>query len=499
MPSLPMSHPAPGRQPAPSARSAPTGAPRTRGRTLRGLFAGVLALALLAGLYVPDHGWPTPALHVLALFGLALVAWTVLRLPDTPVALAAAMALPLLGVLPPAQVYAGLGDSLVWLLIGAFVLGAVVQASGLAERWALQAVAGARSVSGLLWRLAWVLAATAFVVPSTSGRAALVQPLYAALARSLHQPRLTLALALLFPSVILLSACASLLGAGAHLVAVDFLRHQGLAAPGFATWMMWMLPVALASSLAAAWLIGRVFLRADERAAAPSLPPAPRSALAPAQRRVAGLVAAAVAAWATTAWHGLDAPQVAMIAALLATCRPLTNVDLKTALRQVEWNLLLFMAATLVLGQSLLDTGAAALLAEALMQALPLQALPPAAVVGLAALVALLSHLLITSRTARALVLLPTVALPLAANGVNPALLVLVLVVGSGYCQTLVVSAKPVAMFARVELPADVALPAGLFEAALWRLSLLMLPVMLVLLMAAALLQWPAMGLPLLG
>jgi di/tricarboxylate transporter len=466
---------------------------------VRVVLAAALAAALLALLYVPAHGWPLAARHVLALFGLALLAWTLLRWPDTPVALAAMLALPVLGVVEPGAVYAGLGDSLVWLLIGAFVLGAVVQASGLAERWALQAVAGARSTERLLLRLTLVLVATAFVVPSTSGRAALMQPLYVALAQSLQRPRLTLALALLFPSVILLSACASLLGAGAHLVAVDFLRHQGLAAPGFATWMLWMLPVALASSLAAAFFVSRGLLSADERRAPPVLPPVPTAPLTPAQRRVAALVVAAVLAWATSAWHGLEATQVALLAALAATCRPLSGVDLKTALRKVEWNLLLFMAATLVLGQALLDSGAAALLAQALTQALPLQSLPPAAVVAVAALIALLSHLVITSRTARALVLLPTVALPLAAAGVNPALLVLVLVVGSGFCQTLVVSAKPVALFAGTELPAGAALARGEYDGALLRLSLALLPVMLLLLLAAALLQWPAMGLPLRG
>ncbi len=461
------------------------------------LLAGVLAAGLLVLLYAPGPDWPAPARHVLALFGLALLGWTLLRLPDTPVALAALMALPLLGVTEPAAVYAGLGDSLVWLLIGAFVLGSVVRASGLAERWALQAVAGSRSTERLLLRLTLVLMATVFVVPSTSGRAALVQPLYAALAGSLAQPRLSLALALLFPSVILLSACASLLGAGAHLVAVDFLRHQGLPAPGFATWLAWMLPLALASSVATALFVSRGFLSARERQAVPALPPAPKAPPSAPQRRVMLITGLAVMAWATTAWHGLDAAQVALLAALLATCRPLTGVDLKTALRQVEWNLLLFMAATLVLGQALLDTGAAALLAQALLQALPLQALPVAAVVGVAALVSLLSHLVITSRTARALVLLPTVALPLAATGLNPALLVLLLVAGSGYCQTLVVSAKPVALFARTELPAAAALAPGQFDAALLRLSLWLLPVMTLLLMATALLQWPAMGLPL--
>jgi solute carrier family 13 (sodium-dependent dicarboxylate transporter), member 2/3/5 len=384
-------------------------------------------------------------------------------------------------------------------LIGAFVLGAVVQSSGLAERWALQAVAGAGNTERLLLRLCAVIVATAYVVPSTSGRAALLLPLFLALAQAIGQPRITRALALLFPSVILLSACGSLLGAGAHLVAVDFMQRLGLPAPDFLTWMGWMTPLAVFSSLAATLVITRLFLRADERRALPALPAAPREPLTALQGRVAAVTGLAIVAWASSGWHGLGAAQVAMAAALLATCRPLTGVDLKTALKKVEWNLLLFMALTLVLGHALLDSGAAPLLAAALLRALPAAALPPWAVVALGAAVALLSHLLITSRTARALVLLPTVALPLAATGVNPALLILVAVVGSGFCQTLVISAKPVALYARAELPAAAALDTRGHERALLLLSAVLLPLMLLLLLAAALLQWPLMGVPLRG
>jgi solute carrier family 13 (sodium-dependent dicarboxylate transporter), member 2/3/5 len=476
--------------PAASAPAAPV---------LRWAMAAGLAAALLAGLYLPAHEAPAAARHALALFGLALIAWTVLRLPDTPVALAAALALPVLGVVQPQDVYAGLGDSLVWLLIGAFVLGAVVQGSGLAERWALQAVAGARSTERLMLRLCGVIVATAFVVPSTSGRAALLLPLFLALAQAIGQPRVTRALALLFPSVILLSACGSLLGAGAHLVAVDLMQRLGLPTPDFLTWMLWMTPLAVLSSLAATLAITRLFLRADERRALPVLPATPREPLSALQKRVAGITALVIAGWATSGWHGWGAAQVALAAALLATCKGLTGVDLKTALRKVEWNLLLFMALTLVLGQALLDSGAAQALTRALLQALPGAALPPWAVVLLVALIALLSHLLITSRTARALVLLPTVALPLAATGVNPALLILLAVVGSGFCQTLVISAKPVAMFARAELPPAAATDPRGHERALLLLSAVLLPVMLLLLMAAALLQWPLMGVALRG
>ena len=76
-------------------------------------------------------------------------------------------------------------------------------------------------------------------------------------------------------------------------------------------------------------------------------------------------------------------------------------------------------------------------------------------------------------------------------------LLVFVCVLGSGYCQTLAVSAKPVALYARAELPPGLSLAQSPIDTALWRLSLALLPVMVLLLLVFAWVVWPAQGLPL--
>ncbi|MCI1192785.1 hypothetical protein MOJ79_13140 [Calidifontimicrobium sp. SYSU G02091] len=451
-----------------------------------------LAAALLAVAGAAVH-WGLPALApaarwALFVFAAAVVGWTVLELDETPVALAAALALLAGGSTSAGHFYAGLGDEFIWLLVGAFVLAAVLQSSGLAERWALQLVASAATPAALMVRLTGFIIATAFVVPSTSGRAALLLPVFLALARAVQAPRLVRALALLFPSVILLSACVSMLGAGAHLVALDFMGRLGARVPGFVEWIALAAPFGVASSALACVLILRLFLTRDERRTPLALPRPERAPLTRAQWGVVAVTAATLLGWATGSWHGVPAPIVAVGGALLATVRPLTGADLKGTLRQVEWNLVVFMAATLVMGEALLASGAARGLAQALLQPLALERLAPAALLGLACLVALLSHLVITSRTARATVLIPTVALPLAAAGADPALMIFVMAIGSGFCQTLSISAKPVAMFASGErahcAPRDLA-----------GLALALLPGLWLLLMLCAAVLWPLQGL----
>ena len=289
----------------------------------------------------------------------AILGWTLLRLPATPVALSAALALVLIGAAPDTALHAALGHELMWLLVAAFIIASALRRSGLAERLSLAAVSRAGTVTQLFYAVAAIITATAFVIPSTSGRAALLLPVYLALAGTIADRRLNRALALLFPTVILLSACASLIGAGAHLVAVDFMARLGTEPISFLRWMLLGAPFAIASSCLATALILRLFLDPGERRRKLALPKPDRSRLRPEQCYVATVAGLTVVLWTAQSWHGLSLSIVALIGALAATLSPLSGVTLKDAIKDTEWNLLVFLAATLMLGQTLIDTGAA--------------------------------------------------------------------------------------------------------------------------------------------
>ncbi len=464
----------------------------------RSRWAWALVCAVISGIGI---GWglghlPAAAKWALAVFAMCVIAWSVLRLDETPVAIAGGLALIALKATTPQAFYAGMGDNLVWLMIASFILASVLKQSGVAQRWMMRALCGNGShvtleLRSLFVRVTWLIIATAFVIPSTSGRAALLLPVYALLAPLLPAGTARRGLALLFPTVILLSACASLLGAGAHLVAVDFLAKMNLPAIGFAQWLLLGLPFALASSFAAMHLILLLFVSEGDRSAQLVILPEAARPFTRQQKAVATIVLAAMALWVLGGWLGLDAALVALLAALAATVKSLTGISLKEALKSVEWNLILFLAATMVMGEALLNTGAAQALADRAQALLPLAwRAQPMVIVLFVSLISLLAHCVITSRTARALVLIPTLALPLATGGINPAALVFIAVVGSGFCQTFAISAKPVALFSSQTEQA--------FSADdLWRLSTWLMPVMLVLLLVFAVALWPLLGLPL--
>jgi solute carrier family 13 (sodium-dependent dicarboxylate transporter), member 2/3/5 len=455
---------------------------------------GPLAIALGAGLawwiWMVPTGLSAEARLVMIAFGLCVIGWTMTTIGDTLIALAAALGLVAIGAVSPEEFYRTLGTELIWLLVASFVIAAVLKASGVSDRLVMMALANVTSIRALFLVLTLVISATALVIPSTSGRAALLLPAFLAIAARLDDGATIKALALLFPTVILLSAGGTLIGAGAHLLAVDYIRRLGGPELDYLSWLLLAMPFALATSIAAMEIILRVFLDPMKRSASVSLATdRPRDAWSREHIWLIGVVSLTVALWVLTPLHGFGAGVVAIGGALAATAPGLSPVSLKNAFKVVEWDMLIFMAATLLLGDALLATNADEWMARRLLILLGGGGADYGWLIAvLVALVALTAHLVITSRTARATVLIPAVAIPLTALGFQPAALIFLTVMGTGFCQTLMASAKPVALFGTAE-------GSTYGQADLLRLSLWLFPMMLVALMVFATVIWPMMGL----
>lgn len=456
-----------------------------------------VALSLCALLLVPGNfpGLSGDARLTLGVFALATCAWISTPIDDTYIALGAGLALTATGVISSDTLFGTLGDETVWLLICAFVLAAAVARSGLAGRAAAFLVSGARSVRQLTHLTTAALVVTAFAVPATSGRAALALPVFLALAKVLaDRKRLVVMLALLFPTVILLSAVATLIGAGAHLITVSVLWEATGERIGFTQWMLLGLPLAVASShLAAEAVLLTTTRRADrkgpvhitvEQLQEHSEQPV-TGAWEPAETRCALLLATVVALWCSEPLHQVPPAVVALIGAVVASSPALGTVRLKDALKTVPWALLLFMAATMAMGVALAESGAA----KWLVGGVPLD-VPPWLFLALVVAVSTAAHLVLQSRSARSSVLVPLVVAAAVGAGVNPVAAALASTAAAGFCHTLPASAKPVTLFADIPgtptyTPRD-----------LLRLSAVLAPLTAALVLLFAVALWPLLGVP---
>ncbi|MGW0733294.1 SLC13 family permease [Streptomyces sp. NPDC002851] len=457
------------------------------------------ALTLCGLLLVPTNfpGLTGEARLTLAVFALATCAWIATPIDDTYIALGAGLALTATGVISSETLFGTLGDATVWLLICAFVLAAAVARTGLAGRAAAFLVSGARSVRQLTHLTTAALVVTAFAVPATSGRAALALPVFLALAKVLaDRKRLVVMLALLFPTVILLSAVATLIGAGAHLITVSVLWEATGQRIGFTQWLLLGLPLAVASShLAAEVVLLTTTRRADRRGpvriSAGDLQEHSDTAvtgpLNAAESRCALLLTTVVALWCSEPLHQVPPAVVALIGAVIAASPALGTVRLKDALKTVPWSLLLFMAATMAMGVALADSGAA----RWLVSGLPVD-LPPGLFLGAVIVLSTAAHLVLQSRSARSSVLVPLVVVAAVGAGVNPVAAALASTAAAGFCHTLPASAKPVTLFAEIPgtptyTPRD-----------LLRLSTVLAPLTAALVLLFALAVWPLLGVPVL-
>ncbi|MFD9189700.1 SLC13 family permease [Streptomyces phaeochromogenes] len=466
---------------------------------LRQAAALCVALSLCALLIAPGNfpGLGGDARLTLAVFALATCAWIGTPIDDTYIALGAGLALTVTGVISSETLFGTLGDSTVWLLICAFVLAAAVARTGLAGRAAAFLVGGARSVRQLVHLTTAALVVTAFAVPATSGRAALALPVFLALAKVLaDRKRLVVMLALLFPTVILLSAVATLIGAGAHLITVSVLWETTGDRIDFTQWLLLGLPLAVASShLAAETVLLTTTRRADRRTpvriTADDIQRHSEQPVtgpwSPAESRCALLLATVVALWCSEPLHQVSPAVVALIGAVVAASPALGTVGLKDALKTVPWSLLLFMAATMAMGVALADSGAA----RWLVSGLPAD-VAPWLFLALVVAVSTAAHLVLQSRSARSSVLVPLVVAAAVGAGVNPVAAALASTAAAGFCHTLPASAKPVTLFAEIPgtptyTPRD-----------LLRLSAVLAPLTAALVLLFALTVWPLLGVPVL-
>ncbi|MFD6856750.1 SLC13 family permease [Rhodococcus sp. NPDC060090] len=489
-----------------SPTSPSTPPPRVQRRAAPGRVAAlavlVAACAGIVHLARTDAALSAEAAVTLIVFVIAVWLWIFTRVDDTYVALGAAAGLTVVGVADADALFATLGDDIVWLLLSAFVIAAGVASSGLATRGAAFLVTGARTPRALIHLVTAALVVTAFAVPSTSGRAALVLPVFVAIAAVLSdRPRLVRALALLFPTVILLSAVASLLGAGAHLITSQIVATATGAGFDFATWMLLGLPLAIVSSHAAAELVLRMFTAADDRRRhltitaedieAHSSTPV-TGPFTVAESRSAVLLAVVTVLWCTEPLHGIHPAVVALLGALVAASPRYGSVRLGAALKTVPWSLLLFMAATLSIGTALTTSGAADWLANTAFG--PLTARGAAAgplFVVVVVVVSTAAHLVIQSRSARSAVLIPVVVALAPTVGVDPLAAAFISTAAAGFCHTLPSSAKPVTLFSSVpDVPTYTSRD-------LLRLSAVLGPLSAVLVLLFAWFVWPLLGMPL--
>jgi anion transporter len=451
-----------------------------------------LALVVMAGVAVLlPATLPSEARAALFGFAVAVILWSTSGINAAYVALAAVMLTILLGGAPQDALFDALASDVVWLMIGAFVLGGAMRETGLAGRLTGFVVDRASSVRGVFWLLTTVLLPLSFFIPSTSGRAAVMMPVFRSLADATDDKKITRALALLVPTVILVATITTLIGAGSHLIANDLLDQISGTSISFAQWALWGVPFGVAASYVSCWVITRLFLDKDRLDRELHVARSENAPFSPAERNTVVVLALMVALWLSEGLHGLEIALVTMLGALVLTLPGLGVMKWKDGLKSVSWNLIVFVGAALALGNALIDSGAAQWIIDRLFALSGVAGASSGLLILLIlAFISLTSHVYMTSHAARAVALVPPVLYLASTLNLDPTAVLFISTVGMDYCLTFPVSSKALLMFQ--EAGGETYQPADLL-----RLSSVLLIVHLVLILAFYYGYWRWVGLAL--
>lgn len=393
-----------------------------------------LALAfLIAALPTPD-GLPVAGQRMLGVLACAIVLWVTeaVSFAVSAVVLVALVAVlvgfaPALAATPGARfgtakaltlAMDGFRTSAVTLVSGALFLAAAMKHTGLDRRIALVVLARVgSSPMGVFVGVAGVAILLAFLVPSTTARAAALVPIMTGIVTAFGLPVASRLGALLLFTVAHTSTVWNIgikTAAGQNLVGTALIEkslgHAITWGEWFAAGAPWSVLMTLVLLVVLRTMIpvepvGGPAALAELRAQRNALGP-----VTPAERRLLAMALTLLAVWATEGWlHPLDSA-TAMVVALTLLLLPRVGVlSWDDAERLVPWGTMALFGVGVSLGNALIETGAAAWAAKATLGAMGVATLSPLAMIAALSVLNILVHQGFASATGLAAAFIPIV------------------------------------------------------------------------------------------
>ncbi|MDF1794777.1 MAG: SLC13 family permease [Thalassobaculaceae bacterium] len=335
----------------------------------------VITIVILAALsctlwFMPVPEGATPEImQAAALVVLAIGAWASVLLPEHLVAVSFFLAAMILHISSPPVIFSGFASPAFWLVFGGLIIGAAVDRTGLGGRIARTLVR--RFTGGYLATVAGVVTvclALGFLMPSTMGRLVLLLPIVLALADRLGYPEGTRGRT----GLVIATGFGSYLGPVAILpanVPNNVLLGAAQTFHGiqiqYFDWLLIHFPVlGLLKSVLLVLVVWRLFNDRPTRTAEEAVESTEPSYWSRDEARLAILLAAALALWATDAVHGVSPAWISLAAGLICLLPVVGLVPPQTFRDKVPMNPLIYVAGILGVGALVAHSGLGEMLAH---------------------------------------------------------------------------------------------------------------------------------------
>jgi anion transporter len=324
---------------------------------------------------------PTPdGLTVMGQKALAVLAGLVILYLTEPVELTVAsiMVIPaavFLGLANVKQVLANFATSSIFLLVGAILMAAAMEKTGLAERftyWLLSTIGcSARNITlGVMT----ANIALAFMVPSTTARTAILLPICLSILTLYNKAngiegRSRFAIGLLLTLAFTNSTISGgiLTATTPNPITVDFIQRAGGVTISYIDWLIYGFPPAMVMTLLTWWYLRRAYKPEHEE-----IPGgidyirerlAAMGSITGAEWRTLSVFVLVVALWATGGWTKIDTTVACFLGASLLFIPKFGVITWKDTNRDSAYHILMVSGGALAMGEFLLKTGAAKWLA----------------------------------------------------------------------------------------------------------------------------------------
>jgi solute carrier family 13 (sodium-dependent dicarboxylate transporter), member 2/3/5 len=384
------------------------------------------------------EGLTEPGLATLSVFFLAVVLWVTEAIAPVETGVAILVLLPLLGAVSFQSALAGLGDPLLWLIFGAFVLAAALSKVGLDRRIAfgILRLAGGTSFSIVVFMFG-VQLAFLFLVPSSVGRMVLVLPILTGVASALRlEPKKSnlakiLFIGLPFASITLTQGLTT--GASSTAMASSLLSQSIHVTLSWRRYAALMLPVALTTTALLVpillWIFpperrvedGTTYIRAEYEKL---------GRMSTDEWKLMALFLLLLGLFATGgSLHHMGEGLTAVLIGSLTFLPGLRVHSWAEVQRKIDWGVLLLFGAGLALAHALDSTGAGRWIAHAASGGAHL---PPTALAALVMTNITVAHIGFASMTAMVSAAIPVTVAVAAQMGYNPLWMGLVTIMATG-------------------------------------------------------------------
>lgn len=403
-----------------------------------------LAFIIFALIYLmpTPEGLSYAGKMAMGIFLSALTLWITESLPNYAVSLLVIVALPLSGAWSEEQAMSVLGYEVIWLTFAAFIIASGMEKSGLAKRMALSLLVKfgktANSIMALLIATNFLIA---FIVPSTTARAAMMFPIVLlvveAFELSIQDPKNNFGKSLALHGIQAnnLSTAAIVTATSSQILAISFIKDLTGHEVSWMEWFMASAPVTIAT-LVAMFFIGKVLF---------PLPKAEKnkkidiSRLREEKNKLGKMSLdekkALVIFLGTLSLWALDSLQLkffgfrlslVMVALLSAAMFFMPYIGiLKWKEAKISWNLLIFACGAYAGGVALDETGLAAWGLNKIFSRIGIENMSFIVLFAVVTFIASFSHFLFTSKTVRTIILIPTIIGIAKATGYDPVALAL--------------------------------------------------------------------------